>query len=390
MKLLRMKVSGLKLFSDCVDINFMAQQRVDSNNTEGLYNLFSNIYINNTIAFLGINASGKTTTLKLIAFLLEMVTKNVPINNISSREVLIGDEFIFESYFISNSKKIIKLQTIISKKDDSQDFKYFITHEKLWEKDKKEVKTKKTLFDFTEAHFIETRDNNDLYLLEDVSMIVAYNKRNNNKTFVKDYTQFTNFNFITEYGDIPTEIITYLDSSIEYFKVEFAKNEDIYKINLKFKNNNEIIRLNHPLDIEQYLSSGTIKGINVFLNIKKALSNGGYVVIDELENHFNKEIVSTILRFYSNKKINSMGAILIFSTHYSELLDGFERNDNVFIIRKDNKIKVDNLSKLLNRNDIKKSEIYQSDFLNGTAPSYTEYINLKKIFESNNNSYGEV
>ena len=105
---------------------------------------------------------------------------------------------------------------------------------------------------------------------------------------------------------------------------------------------------------------------------------GGYLVVDELENHFNHEIVSTIIRFYMDPKVNYTGATLVFSTHYPELLDEFERNDNIYIVRNRQGITVENLSTILKRNDIKKSDAYQSDFLEGTVPAYDAYMGLKK------------
>ena len=106
------------------------------------------------------------------------------------------------------------------------------------------------------------------------------------------------------------------------------------------------------------------------------------MLVDELENHFNKEIVSTLIRFFMDKKINKKGATLIFSTHYSELLDEFERNDSIYIVRNRGGITAENLSNILKRNDIKKSEIYDSDFLEGTVPAYEAYIALKKVLIS--------
>ena len=61
-----------------------------------------------------------------------------------------------------------------------------------------------------------------------------------------------------------------------------------------------------------------------------------------------------------------------------ELLDEFERNDNIYIVRNRNGISAENLSNILNRNDIKKSEAYQSGFLEGTVPMYDAYIELKE------------
>ena len=42
-------------------------------------------------------------------------------------------------------------------------------------------------------------------------------------------------------------------------------------------------------------SSGTIKGIITFSMVKEVLHSGGYLLVDEIENHFNKEIVTTLV-----------------------------------------------------------------------------------------------
>ena len=187
--------------------------------------------------------------------------------------------------------------------------------------------------------------------------------------------RYTNINQLSISEDCPLELITFFDPSVEYLKV--SKNSKDTDICLKFKGKNEIV-LNQFSELNRYLSSGTIKGINTFLNAIKTFQNGGYLIVDELENHFNQEIVSTLMRFYMDKKVNPNGAVLIFSTHYSELLDEFERNDNVYIVRNRNGISAENLSTILKRNDIKKSEAYQSGFLEGTTPMYEAYMRLKK------------
>jgi hypothetical protein len=69
---------------------------------------------------------------------------------------------------------------------------------------------------------------------------------------------------------------------------------------------------------------------------------------------------------------------LIFTTHYPELLDEFERNDCIYIVRNRDGITVSNLTDILKRNDLKKSDAYQSGFLEGTVPIYEAYLNLKK------------
>lgn len=140
--------------------------------------------------------------------------------------------------------------------------------------------------------------------------------------------------------------------------------------------------LSNPLELNRYLSSGTIRGIVIFTMALSILQKGGYILVDELENHFNKEIVCTLIRFFRSNELNKNGGTLIYSTHYPELLDENDRNDNIFITKNNGGITVDNLCTVLKRNDLKKSDIYQSDYLDGTAPLYSSYIELKRKIQS--------
>ena len=116
----------------------------------------------------------------------------------------------------------------------------------------------------------------------------------------------------------------------------------------------------------------------MFSDAARVLKNGGYMLVDEVENHFNRELVVSLLRLFMNKKTNPKGAVLIFSTHYPELLDELDRNDAVFITRNNEGLTIDNLNTLLHRNDLKKSEVYQSNYLSGTAPKYKSLLELQK------------
>ena len=182
---------------------------------------------------------------------------------------------------------------------------------------------------------------------------------------------------ITE--NIPLEVISFLDPTIEklYFKSKDNKNF----VHLKFIGEDELL-LNNARELERYLSSGTIKGIITFTMMQETLKSGAYMLIDELENHFNKEIVTTIIRFFMDSKLNRNGGTLIYTTHYPELLDEYNRNDSIYIIRNKNGVRADNLCDIINRNDIKKSDLYQNDFFKGTVPRYEAYIKLKKKLSS--------
>ena len=384
MKLLKLTIKGLPLFKNDLDIDFIAQRRVDNNDKEYLYHLFSNtnvnVYINQTISFIGLNASGKTTILKVLSFIIELLNNN-PLNSISTRDIFDAldheDKVTIVAYFYHNNE-INKLQSIVEKEvnfiDGSE--RLIFRDEILWSKSIHTVTTKKSIFDFKNTDTKAIRDQSEQYLLDDVSIIVASNKRLATNLFLYNTLKITDHNLLSILGNYPKEILTFLDPSIEYLTAR-PENKKI-DIRLKFYGKDEII-LNNPVLLNNYLSSGTIKGLSVFMGAIFTLQKGGYLIVDEIENHFNKEIVSTLVRFFLNKKVNKNGATLIFSTHYSVLLDEFERNDGIYIVRNIGGITAERLSDKLSRNDIKRSEIYDSDLLKGTAPSYESYIALKKV-----------
>ena len=376
MKILRITVNGLPLFKQELDLLFYTQQRVGEDDKEKLYKIEPNYYLHTACAFIGINASGKTSVLKVINLALNIL-RNEPINHVESRNILGACErATFKICFLDKKNNVYCLKTVItSKKAKAGRYVYSIIEEKLWEKPISSVKSKKYLTDFTAISPIAVRNTEEAYLPDDVSFIIAHNKKANDKIDVFSLLSYTNINILPFTEDIPLEVIAFLDPTIE--KLYFEKVEEKAFIHLKFKDEEEII-LNNAVELEQYLSSGTIKGIITFSMVKEVLASGGYILVDELENHFNKEIVVTLMRFFMDSTLNKSGSTLIFTTHYSELLDEYDRNDAIYIVRNRNGITAENLSYILKRNDIKKSDAYQSGFLEGTTPAYEAYLRLKK------------
>ncbi len=372
MRLLKMAVNGLTLFKGAVNIDFFAEQRVSSDNNEMVSPCFGSVYTNNVMSVVGINASGKTSLLKVISFVIEFINGE-SVNNINNKDILKDSEKIeITVFFFDPGNGVCKLESeIIRIKDNEIDYRYIINSERLWVKKTSRVKSKKDLFVFDDDQLSKVRDNGAEFLKDDTSIVISLNK--NKGFYLKDLIRLTNVNFLGLIGNFPHELIAFLDPSIE--NISFDKKTGEAK--LKFYDREEIVVAN-PILFEQYLSSGTIKGINIFINAMIVFEEGGYLIVDELENHFNREIVATLVRFFMNKSVNKNGATLIFSTHYSELLDEFERNDGIYIVRNRNGIYAQKLSEILTRNDIKKSEAFKSDFLEGTVPTYESYMQLKR------------
>lgn len=387
MRLLKIFIQDMPRFKGNIDIDFITKQRVAEDDQEKLFNTFSNNYTsictNQAISFIGLNASGKTTILKAISFVINLLN-NEALNNIKSKEILndlSDNEKVKITSFFYNDNSVYKLETHIEKRVNQVDneSKLIITEERLWEKDATKVKTKKSLFEFNDSDIRIERNEKEQFLLNDVSVMIAINKEKQSNFPLRDMLMWTNHNMLNILGKFPKELLTFLDPSIEYFKCDIRKKPA--DIRLKFYESEEII-LNNPSEIEKYLSSGTIKGINVFMNALLCFMEGGYLIVDELENHFNEEIVTTLVRFFMNPNVNRNGATLIYSTHYSELLDEYDRNDCIYIVRNRGGIYTENLSLILKRNDIKKSEAYESGYLEGTVPIYESYMALKKVLSS--------
>ena len=381
MKLLRIEAIGLPLFREKLAMTFYAQQRVAEDDRAFLFPLMpeSKYYLNCANAFIGINASGKTSALKVILLVLDLLN-NEPINHSETREIL-GDtnHAVLKINLLSDNGDLCQLETHIAAVLTKRERTYRITDETLWVKPFSSIKTKKKLIDFTDIAPYATRTNEESFLPDDTSIIIAYNKKHGQNTLVRSLLSLTNVNVLPVSDVIPSEVIQFLDPTIESLVFDHVGPKAA--IHLKFKGQKEII-LADSAELNSYLSSGTIKGIVTFTLAIDVLKNGGYLIVDELENHFNKEITATLIRFFTDASLNRNGGILIFTTHYPEILDEFERNDSIFITRNRDGITVSNLNDLLKRNDLKKSDAYQSGFLDGTVPAYEAYMKLKKNIQS--------
>ena len=102
MKILRITAQGLPLFKEDLDICFYAQQRVSENDKNNLYNMIENYYLHSACAFIGINASGKTSVLKVVNLALSII-KNEPINHAETKSILGGAKKLqFAHAFMTN------------------------------------------------------------------------------------------------------------------------------------------------------------------------------------------------------------------------------------------------------------------------------------------------
>ena len=233
-KILRITVQGLPLFKETLDLKFYAQQRVADKDKDNLYHLFSNVYLNPTSSFIGINASGKTSVLKVLRFVLGMISSE-PINHLSTKQILGNtNKIVFNTYFFCEERnEIERLETVItSKVTKTEGLIYQIVSEKLWTKGVEEVSTRKAMLVFDDKQLALVRDGKDDFLSDDVSIMIAYNKKTGTRMSVVDLLVFTNLNILPDFTDISLEVISFLDPTIE--SIQFEKISEKSIIHLKF------------------------------------------------------------------------------------------------------------------------------------------------------------
>lgn len=381
---LKMNIYNHPLLEDGIEFSLINDSRITPNTSARLTHLIGSLWINNLVTLVGKNATGKTTIMKLIIGLIQNVVAGNSIEHSELNDVLIGKNPIkINAYFYGTDNFIYKDELTYNFNSDLHS--WYIEDEKIYQRKVSSSMSKNKMFTFSNTKEILNRKTLNAVAASILSSDDSIFKSVINKEHY--YIQepfntlfYTNFNALTYIQEnVPTEILTFLDPSIDYLKIDSntdENNKDIYR--LKFKNNNTEIVENSFTNITKYLSSGTAKGITLYGMVMTALKKGGIIFIDEIENHFNHAIVDTFIDYFTDNKININHATLIFSTHYTEILDKIERTDEEYITRRNEKISLLRYSQSKVRSDLNKAEVFVSDYLGGTAPEYDAYIALKK------------
>ena len=385
--ILRSEIDGLTLFKDKkVMFDLVAEKNVTEDdvlngNVMRIDDLIDKL---NTIALVGSNATGKTTQLRLIKMVISVFLALDSLNEFENLADQFEDTFRFTNYK-KKKKTLYKVESAVKKTTDG-DFafieetiyskKVYPSHKKselfnfdLTKRGQQELLRRSSLPDEITAFL---RDDDTIF-----STIVRKIMNNKVQDIVIDEIDMTNKNKLTTKDKIPVEYIKYFDPSIESIRI-LSKDVPSEKMNVEVTFKNDSIIQVPLIELSNYLSSGTIKGINLFIDIEKTLKNGGYLIIDEIENHLHKSIIMNIIQLFANS-LNKNGATLIFSTHYSEIIDMVPRTDMIYVATKEeNLIQFKKMSQGLgdqDRNDKKKSEVLLSGKLSNT-PTYKD---LKRV-----------
>ncbi len=373
MKLLKIVANNFKLCENDFTISFIPIANKNEEDKEfELNEIAENLFVYKTLSIVGKNASGKTTAVQLLALVYDIfstfrVKNSSYIFNYCDSRVSLDVTFYHEGYLYRYTTDIIK--------DTSIGNTIMFENQKLFRRIYMKTYAKK-IFDYDKYELINTnvdlpKDTSIIYLLlKNIDFRGIYVSDSD-----REYSNFAGFfNIYKLLGNnkkIIESILKIFDEHIENLEMI---NENKFKIYYSNKTTKELT----SIQLSQVLSSGTTKGFGLFTFVVYSLKYGSDLIIDEIENHFHKKLVENLLSLYKDKSVNKNNATLIFTTHYCELLDLFNRSDNIYISKYDKKIKLENMYTTYKfRPELSKSSKFYSNTFN-TDVNYESLMNFKK------------
>lgn len=371
MKLLRVTASRFKNCCDGFTIDLTAKSKKTAEDKEyELQEIAPELYVFNTAAFIGKNASGKTTAVELLDcaysilgdFRLE--DKHYSYDGVQLEITFYHDGFLYLYETTLSSGKTMGNQAIF-RDEHIYRKEYFKTNVK-------------EIFDLD--GYEEMEDIGDLP--EDTSNVFFVLKKKTTRAVFFDSfsggadTYQLLFRALKNYDidmDVFARIIRIFDQSIK----ELARVDD-HNYRLVTENGERVMS---DTQLVYYLSSGTTKGVLLYTLMAASLKEGFDLVIDEVENHFHKTLVENMLSLYRDKSVNRNHATLIFTTHYCEVLDQMGRQDNIWICNANSRIHLTNMYEDYQiRPALLKSKQYYNNAFR-TAVNYEDLMALKKVLK---------
>lgn len=386
MKLLKISFNHLKMFIDGeFNVDFYAEDKVPGTDYSA-HMLQRPIYSNNVIAFAGINASGKTTALNLIELAcriasgmhanrqgLPTVLPNIFDGSTQFKCALYHERYI---YLICSKLLILGEGSVESPKA-----RLAFEEECISKLPAQGIK-KTTLANwddlFARSSPVAKRSEFDSIWqtsgLDDISISASVLNGNSEQNNIVAIRADHSLRLREDFKGLD-DILRVFDPGIEHLGVEDSGRA----FTLRFEGREPIILSAEGL--EEVLSSGTIRGLSLIQKALLVLNAGGYLLVDEIENHLNRQLVNVIIDLFTMEKTNPNGATIIFTSHYAQLLDHIHRKDNVFFLVKGDRGMSDTIkySTKIRRIENKKSEVFASNYVKGTAPRYADVRKLQKL-----------
>ena len=313
MKLLRVVASNFKNCCDNFTIDFIAKSKKTSEDKEyELQAVADELYVFNTVAFVGKNASGKTTAVDLLDCCYSILGDFCLENKHYSYDGIKLELTFYHEGVIYRYRTELAASTTLNNKAS---FVNQVLEKKRYYKSK--IKSIYADDDFEPVPNIGA-------LPEDTSIVffVLQKKETRAVYFDSDGAGADTYQFMfkaLKKYKIPLSMLSHIlrifDENIREISMK-----DEHNFRLKFEGNQVGDQIMSDKELLYFLSSGTTKGMLLYTFVAASLLYGFDLIIDEVENHFHKTLVENMLSLYKDKSVNRRNATLIFTTHYCEVL----------------------------------------------------------------------
>ena len=372
MKLLRVNANNFKNCADGFEIDFVAKSKKTAEDKEyELQEIAPELHVYNTMAFVGKNASGKTSAVELLDACYSILSdfrlehKHYSYDGVELEIIFYHDGSIY--------KYEVTLES-----DSSLGNKAVFRDEHIYKKQYYKTNVKEI---YDTDSFVEVQGLGDLP--EDTSNIFFVLKKKQTRAIFFDSfgsgadTYQVTFRALQNYGidtDILASIMRIFDENIESLQ-----KLDAHNYRLVFKSEEKTLS---DTQLIYMLSSGTTKGLLLYTLMVASLKEGFDLLVDEVETHFHKTLVENMISLYKDKTVNRNNASLIFTTHYCEVLDQMGRQDNIWICRSGKEVSLSNMYEDYKiRPELLKSKQYYNNTFK-TAVNYDELMGLKRRLKS--------
>ena len=385
MRVLRFRVKGLRLHeSDTLSMDLYASDNVRSRSfTHDAMGSGSPIRTLTAIGIAGINVSGKTTALRVLDLVL-CIARGGQIGSVAGDMAplygMVGDRLDVDVIF-EHGHQVYRLTSLLRHDQARANGPLFFEREVLSRFSGRMSKAKLARA-FSDGGWVASTTRGvgvpgrDGELSKDVLDYLP-DDRSISGALVREQTPLV-MTYLAPLLPALTltpspEVFGLFDPSIESISA------DREQIHLKFHGDSMDYEMN-PLSVINVLSAGTLRGSTILSEALTVLGKGGYLLVDEIENSINKQLVFAMMDLFASPATNPHGSVLVFTTHYPELLDHFTRKDNIwFAVRRGSGFALAHLADSLSRTDVKKSVAFFANNVPGTAPSARAVRQLREF-----------
>ncbi len=368
MKLLRVKANHFKNCCDGFTVDLTSKSRKTAEDKEyELQEIAPNLHVFNTAAFVGKNASGKTTAVELLdcaysilgEFRLE--DKHYSYDGVELEITFYHDGYIYIYETALSSEKSMGNQACFRNER--------IFRKEFFKTNAKDIYDRRDYEEMTDLGDLPEDTSNLFFILK---------KKKTRAVFFDSYSGGADtyqllFRALKNYDigpDVLAKIIRIFDETVkELTRIDDHNYRIVTERDERVMSDTELI---------YFLSSGTTKGVLLYTLMVASLKEGFDLLIDEVENHFHKTLVENMISLYKDKSVNRRNATLIFTTHYCEVLDQMGRQDNIWICNANSHIHLTNMYEDYHIRPVllKSRQYYANAF--GTAVNYGDLMELKK------------